>query len=155
MCVLGRNHLDLLDSSVCNSVNTIESFNATFCNNVSELEIVVSYGCAIAIVLQSSILNGIFTQYFLVFCKLSCFCAVHTACQGMVLVAVVQWVLKLGEGAAAQPQHPAASMGRAGCTALGAHPERRGSPAMCPKSLEKGTMCSGTSHISPENFLLH
>lgn len=79
----------------------------------------------------------------------------HTACQGMVRVAVVQWVLKLGEGAAAQPQHPAAPMGRAGCTAVGAHPKRRGSPAMCPKTLGKGMMCSGPSHISPENFLLY
>lgn len=61
----------------------------------------VSYGCAIAIFLQSCILNGIFTQYFLVFCKLSCFCYVHTACRGMVRVAVMQWVLKLGGGLAA------------------------------------------------------
>lgn len=99
----------------------------------------VSYGCAIAIFLQSSILNGIFTQYFLVFCKLSCLCSVHTACQGMVRVAVVQWVLKLGEGAAAQPQHPAAPMGRAraGYTAVGAHPERRGQPCHVPQNTGK------------------
>lgn len=115
----------------------------------------VSYGCAIAIFLQSCILNGIFTQYFLVFCKLSSFLLCAHSLPGHGAGGCNAVGAEIGWGACSTPQPPAAPMGRAGCSAVGAHPEGRGSPAMCPKTLGKGRMCSGPSHISPENFLLY
>lgn len=60
----GWKHLEPLDSSVCNSCNTTEFFNADFCNDYSDLRASVM-GVLQLFFFRARSLIAFFTQYVL------------------------------------------------------------------------------------------